>query len=103
MNRNGNGNGTAHDRQGAAPAPDAAQQFIIDAKKLLLPALVRDIPGKLFEAGQEEVLKKRVAEIVDEYLRRDKIPIGRQLRLKLLESIFADIERARRDQRSGEA
>jgi hypothetical protein len=85
--RNGSTNGSGY------PPLDAAEQFLRDAKQTLAPILAREIPADLLRYGHEAELKQRVGNILDDWLKREKVPIGRQLRLKLLESITADLGR----------
>ena len=79
-----------------------AEEFIRQFKASLLIDLIREIPDELFRPGRVEELKARVIEIVDARLIRDKVPIGRQLRLRMIESLLADIERGGRE-RFGES
>src|SRR6202012_4942672 len=60
-------------------------------KKQLLPYLVQALDPKLLERGNEAALKKRIEELVDERLTADKVPIGRQLRVKLLGDIIDEM------------
>ncbi len=71
--------------------PDAAQEFVMQFKKTLLPYLVQALDPKLLERGNEGALKKRIEELVDERLTTDKVPIGRQLRVKLLGDIIDEM------------
>ena len=71
--------------------PDAAQEFIMQFKKQLLPYLVQAIDPKLLERGNENSLKARIEQLVDERLTADKVPIGRQLRVKLLGDIIDEM------------
>ena len=71
--------------------PDAAQEFVMQFKKQLLPFLVQSLDPKLLERGNEGALKKRIEELVDERLTADKVPIGRQLRIKLLGDIIDEM------------
>src|SRR5271155_1473279 len=75
----------------AAAQPDAAQEFVMQFKKQLLPFLVQSLDPKLLERGNENALKKRIEELVDERLTADKVPIGRQLRVKLLGDIIDEM------------
>ena len=75
----------------AAAQPDAAQEFVMQFKKTLLPYLVQALDPKLLERGNEGALKKRIEELVDERLTTDKVPIGRQLRVKLLGDIIDEM------------
>ena len=92
---NGNGNGsvthTQQQRPLASSQPDAAQEFVMQFKKQLLPFLVQALDPKLLERGNENALKKRIEELVDERLTADKVPIGRQLRVKLLGDIIDEM------------
>ena len=51
----------------ASAQPDAAQEFVMQFKKQLLPFLVQALDPKLLERGNEGALKKRIEELVDEY------------------------------------
>jgi pilus assembly protein CpaF len=90
---NGNGNGahTQQSRPAAQGQPNAAQEFVMQFKKQLLPFLVQALDPKLLERGNENALKKRIEELVDERLTADKVPIGRQLRVKLLGDIIDEM------------
>jgi pilus assembly protein CpaF len=57
----------------------------------LLPYLVQQLDPKLLERGNEAALKNRIEELVDERLTADKVPIGRQLRVKLLGDIIDEM------------
>ncbi len=89
--RNGDSHRPSH------PPPDAAEQFLREAKETLRPILARELPDELLQPTREAEMKQRVTIIIDAWLTQNKVPIGRQLRLKLLESIFADIARATRE------
>ena len=73
--------------------PDAAAEFVKQFKKQFIAYLVQTLAldPKLSEKGNEETLKARITELVDERLTADKVPIGRQLRLKLLGDIVDEI------------
>jgi hypothetical protein len=92
-------NGASHAKP-APPPDDAAEPFLERAKQVLLPIFVREISEELFQPARGAELKQRVEQIVDAWLVREQVPIGRQLRLALLQSIFADMERVQRE-RSG--
>src|SRR5476651_454823 len=68
-------------QRAASAQPDAAQEFVMQFKKQLLPYLVQALDPKLLERGNEGALKKRIEELVDERLTADKVPIGRQLQI----------------------
>src|SRR5271169_3628301 len=78
-------------QQSVSSQPDAAQEFVMQFKKQLLPYLVQALDPKLLERGNEGALKKRIEELVDERLTADKVPIGRQLRVKLLGDIIDEM------------
>src|SRR5271169_1514697 len=78
-------------QRAANTQPDAAQEFVMQFKKTLLPYLVQALDPKLLERGNEGALKKRIEELVDERLTADKVPIGRQLRVKLLGDIIDEM------------
>src|SRR6201999_4582674 len=65
--------------------------FVMQFKKQLLPYLVQQLDPKLLERGNEAALKHRIEELVDERLTADKVPIGRQLRVKLLGDIIDEM------------
>jgi pilus assembly protein CpaF len=84
----------AHGGHGAAaakPVPDAAQEFVMQFKKQLLPYLIQSIEPRLLERGNDAALKARIEQLVDERLTADKVPIGRQLRVKLLGDIIDEM------------
>ncbi|MEM6885784.1 MAG: ATPase, T2SS/T4P/T4SS family, partial [Verrucomicrobiota bacterium] len=74
----------------ASPAAQPAAQgsgtseFLLQFKSNLLPFLIQRIDPQLLNAGQEEALKQTIEQLIDEKLAADKIPIGRQLRDKLI-------------------
>ncbi|MEM1058945.1 MAG: ATPase, T2SS/T4P/T4SS family [Verrucomicrobiota bacterium] len=70
---------------------DAAQEFVMQFKKQLLPFLVQSLDPKLLEDGNQNALKARIEQLVDERLTADKVPIGRQLRVKLLSDIIDEM------------
>jgi hypothetical protein len=80
---------------------DAAEEFLRQFKKIIFDTLVREIPDEALQSGHEAELGRCVERIVDARLIADKIPIGRQLRKKLIESILADIQRGGRELFSG--
>jgi hypothetical protein len=80
---------------------DEAAEFIRQFKKLIFATLVREIPDEALHAGHEQELECCVQRIVDARLIADKVPIGRQLRLKLIESILEDIQRGGRERFAG--
>src|ERR1700676_1697091 len=53
-------------QRAASAQPDAAQEFVMQFKKTLLPYLVQALDPKLLERGAEAALKKRIEELVDQ-------------------------------------
>ena len=90
------GNGHSHGN-GKHPPRDAGDEFIEMVKPKLREEMAREIPDELFHPSHEAEMKRRVEAIVDAWLVRDKVPIGRQLRLALLKSILADIAQVSRE------
>ena len=79
------------------PGEGAADHFIRVFREFIRPELVETISDNLFLPGRERELGQRVMQVVDARLIADKVPIGRKLRVKLIESLMADIERARKE------
>lgn len=83
---------------------DPVADFIIQYKKTLLPFIIPQIEPRLLEKGQEDSLKGRIEQLVDEKLTADKVPVGRQLRVRLLTDIidemvgFGPLEKLLRDE-----
>lgn len=75
----------------AASANQAAQEFILQFKKQLLPYLVQKINPALMNGGNEELLKQQIEQLIDEKLAAEKIPIGRQLRDKLVTDVINEM------------
>jgi aspartyl-tRNA synthetase len=65
----------------------AAQEFVNQFQKQLIPYLTQKLDAKLFEEGEKEALKAKIIELVDERLVADKVPISEELRLQLLADI----------------
>jgi hypothetical protein len=59
--------------------------------------LIKEIPDDFFQPGREAGLGKRVEKIVDARLVRDKVPIGRKLRVQLIQSLMTDIASAQKE------
>jgi len=76
---------------------DAADAFVRHFKPSLRPDLLKGVPDDLFQPGREQELGKRVVEIVDARLIKDKVPIGRQLRVYLITSLMADITASQKE------
>jgi hypothetical protein len=79
------------------PPPEAFDEFIRQFKALLFGTLAREIPEQAFRPGQEAELRRCVERIVDARLIADKVPIGRQGRKKIIDSILADIGQGGRE------
>ncbi|MEM6601418.1 MAG: hypothetical protein AAF649_08540, partial [Verrucomicrobiota bacterium] len=82
--------------QAAATAQPAAQtsgtsEFLLQFKSNLLPFLIQRIDPQLLNPGQEEALKQTIEQLIDEKLAVDKIPIGRQLRDKLIYDVVNEM------------
>ncbi|MEM1158750.1 MAG: CpaF family protein [Verrucomicrobiota bacterium] len=82
--------------QAAATAQSAAQtsgtsEFLLQFKSNLLPFLIQRIDPQLLNPGQEEALKQTIEQLIDEKLAVDKIPIGRQLRDKLIYDVVNEM------------
>jgi aspartyl-tRNA synthetase len=74
-----------------AGQPDAAVEFVKEFKKQLIPYLVQALDPELIMKGETDVLKAKITELVDARLTADKVPIGRQLRIKLLGEIIESL------------
>ncbi|MEM6823396.1 MAG: CpaF family protein, partial [Verrucomicrobiota bacterium] len=70
--------------QAAAAPNSAAADFLLQFKRSLLPYLIQRIDPQLLNSGQEEQLKQTIEQLIDEKLAVEKIPIGKQLRDKLM-------------------
>jgi aspartyl-tRNA synthetase len=70
---------------------EEAREFIRQFKAQLIPYLSQALEAKYFEEGNKEALKTRIVELVDARLTADKVPIGKQLRIKLLDDIVEDM------------
>jgi hypothetical protein len=81
----------------SAPEESAAEQFIRVFKEQLRPGLLKGISDEFFQPGREAELGRRVEQIVDARLIRDKVPIGRKLRIQFIESLIADIAAAQKE------
>jgi len=77
---------SAPQAQATSPAGggNSASDFLLQFKRSLLPYLIQRIDPALLNAGQEEELKRTIESLIDEKLAVDKIPIGKQLRDKLI-------------------
>ncbi len=68
----------------APPAQNSANDFLLQFKRSLLPYLIQRIDPRLLNPGQEDALRGTIEQLIDEKLAVDKIPIGKQLRDKLI-------------------
>lgn len=85
---------------GPAPAPvpsgpsgaaNAAAEFILQFKRTLLPYLIQKIDPKLINSGNQALLRQTIEQLIDEKLNADKVPIGRQLRDKLMTDVVNEM------------
>ena len=77
----------------AAPASssNAAAEFLLQFKRTLLPYLIQRINPQLLNSGNQEALKQTIEQLIDEKLTADKIPIGKQLRDKLVNDVVNEM------------
>ena len=71
--------------------PELSGQVYADSKKAILGYLIDNIDQKLLEHGDENMLRQRVEELVDEKLRLDRMPYARQVRNRLVTEIADEI------------
>jgi pilus assembly protein CpaF len=76
--------------EGAAPQ-SAAHDFILQFKKQLLPYLVSKLNANLLNGGSESLLRQEIERLIDEKLAAEKIPIGKQLRDKLMMDVVNEM------------
>ena len=74
-----------------ASSNNAASDFVLQFKKQLLPYLIQKINPQLLGSGNESLLKQQIEQLIDEKLAADKIPIGKQLRDKLMIDIVNEM------------
>lgn len=72
-------------------ASNAAADFMLQFKKTLLPYLIQKINPQLLNPGQETALRGTIEQLIDEKLAADKIPIGKQLRDKLMSDVVNEM------------
>jgi pilus assembly protein CpaF len=72
-------------------AANAANDFILQFKKQLLPYLIQKINPALLNGGNEALLKQQIEQLIDEKLAAEKIPIGKQLRDKLMTDVVNEM------------
>lgn len=75
---------------GGSPG-NAKNDFILQFKKQLLPYLIQRIDPALLQPGQEKPLQQTIQTLIDEKLAADKIPIGRQLKDKLMTDVVNEM------------
>src|SRR5437016_5714594 len=91
-NGSGNGNGHAAVTTAPAPAPAAAPRNSpswISAKAQIHARLVEKYADEI-DVTDLDGVRKRIAELVDEYIRVRAMPITRSERERLIESLFDD-------------
>jgi len=83
----------AHQQKGAAGGGtnDQSQEFSLKFKEQILPHLIQNLDQRMLKPGNETVLRARVEELVDERLRSEQIPVGRQVRMRLLTEIVDEV------------
>jgi aspartyl-tRNA synthetase len=79
---------TVQSSTSATPQQDVAKEFVKQFKAQLIPYLVQTLDPEFVLKGEKEALKAKIIELVDARLTADKVPIGRQLRIKLLDEII---------------
>lgn len=75
----------------AGASNNAANDFILQFKRQLLPYLIQKINPQLLGSGQEAALKQQIEQLIDEKIAADRIPIGKQLRDKLMVDIVNEM------------
>ncbi|MEI8314697.1 MAG: CpaF family protein [Verrucomicrobiota bacterium] len=73
------------------PGTELSGQVYADSKNAILGYLIENIDHKLLERGDENMLRRRVEELVDEKLRLDRMPYSRQVRNRLVTEIADEI------------
>lgn len=100
MHQQARGQGPGPARPPAAPADprgpkatvrDPSYEFCLKFKEQVLPHLIQNIDPRLLQPGNEQFLRARIEELVDERLRSERIPIGRHLRARLLTEIVDEM------------
>ncbi|MDX6767843.1 MAG: CpaF family protein [Candidatus Methylacidiphilales bacterium] len=72
-------------------ATNAAAEFILQFKRSLLPYLIQKINPQLLNSGNQQMLRQTIEQLIDEKLSADKVPIGRQLRDKLMADVVNEM------------
>jgi pilus assembly protein CpaF len=75
----------------AGAASNAAAEFILQFKRSLLPYLIQKINPQLLSSGNQQLLRQTIEQLIDEKLSADKVPIGRQLRDKLMSDVVNEM------------
>jgi pilus assembly protein CpaF len=65
--------------------------FLLQFKRTLLPYLIQRINPQLLQEENVAHLKKAIEQLIDEKLAADKIPIGKQLRDKLIADVINEM------------
>lgn len=76
---------------GPSAAANAAAEFILQFKRSLLPYLIQKINPQLLNSGNQALLRQTIEQLIDEKLSVDKVPIGRQLRDKLMTDVVNEM------------
>jgi len=76
---------------GPSSAANAAAEFILQFKRSLLPYLIQKINPQLLNSGNQQLLRQTIEQLIDEKLSADKVPIGRQLRDKLMADVVNEM------------
>jgi pilus assembly protein CpaF len=83
------GSGSSH--LPAVSSANAANDFLLAFKKTLLPFLIQRINPQLLNSGNKEALVQTIEQLIDEKLNADRIPIGKQLRDKLVNDVINEM------------
>ncbi|MDZ4787799.1 MAG: CpaF family protein [Blastochloris sp.] len=75
----------------AVSSANAANDFLLAFKKTLLPFLIQRINPQLLNSGNKEALVQTIEQLIDEKLNADRIPIGKQLRDKLVNDVINEM------------
>lgn len=76
---------------GPSSAANSAAEFILQFKRSLLPYLIQKINPQLLNSGNQALLRHTIEQLIDEKLSADKVPIGRQLRDKLMADVVNEM------------
>lgn len=77
--------------EGGGGATNAANDFILQFKRQLLPYLIQKINPQLLGSGNEQLLRQQIEQLIDEKIAADRIPIGKQLRDRLMIDIINEM------------